>query len=354
MKEKKLYLELLRAGLMFLVILTHTGTRGFFLFSVSEGSPLYAFYLCVSMLCQCAVPVYWMISGAVLLPKEESLARLYRRRVLRMAVTLLLFSLLYHVWLVRVGLLDSFSPRFFLDTLYTGQWAASFWFLYAYLGMLMLLPLLRRMVKAMPRGCFLYLLALVLVMRGVRPIAEFLLSGRADWHVNPRLTENLFGFPVLYVVMGYYFADVLEDREITGRGALRWLGAGLLGLAAVGLMTVYKIRLTGDASEANAQTFYETLLCLPVFAIFYTARFLSLHLRAPGWLRRVILTLGGCAFGIMLWEGILRYELDFVYLRLAEHIPGFLACLAWVAAVYLCGAAITLVLKRVPGINRLL
>ncbi len=62
-KERKIYLELIRGFSMLLVIFNHTGTRGFFLFSIANDSVLYPFYLFISVACKIAVPLYLMISG---------------------------------------------------------------------------------------------------------------------------------------------------------------------------------------------------------------------------------------------------------------------------------------------------
>lgn len=96
--SRKLYLDLIRAVSIFLVIFNHTGIKGFMLYSVATQSPLYPFYMFLSVACKPAVPLFWMVSGALLLPKEESIGRVYRHRVLRMVIVLVLFSAIYYGW----------------------------------------------------------------------------------------------------------------------------------------------------------------------------------------------------------------------------------------------------------------
>ena len=177
-KKKKLYFEFIRAVSMLMVIFNHTGTKGFFLFTQKMDSPLYPFYLFISIACKVGVPPYWMISGALLLPKDESIKKVYLHRVLRMVIVLIIFSLPYFVLDViennkDIGL--ELVGEFFLK-LYTKKHATAFWFIYAYISMLMMLPVLRMLVRAMPRKYFQYLFLLVLLLLGVLPIVEYIAS----------------------------------------------------------------------------------------------------------------------------------------------------------------------------------
>ena len=55
-----------------------------------------------------------------------------------------------------------------------------------------------------------------------------------------------------------------------------------------------------------------------------------------------------------LLEGIFRRQLDGVYLFLEPKIHVLPACLVWVAAVVVFGMAVTWVLKKIPGLRKLL
>ena len=123
-KKKTVYLELIRILAIFLVIFNHTGTNGFFLFSVRQGSALYPLYMFLSIACRTAVPLFWMVSGSLLLPKEESIRYVYRHRVLRMLLVLALFSLFQYIFTTR-KYSDRFDFAYFLINLYTGRHAAA-------------------------------------------------------------------------------------------------------------------------------------------------------------------------------------------------------------------------------------
>lgn len=366
MKNKKIYLEFIRAFSMLLVIFNHTGTRGFFLFSIATDSIFYPFYLFISVACKVAVPLYWMISGALLLPREESIKRVYQHRVLRMVLVLVVFSLFYYAkrgFYQQRGFALIYA---FLITLYTDRFSNAFWFIYSYIGMLMMLPLLRKMVKALPRSYFLYLFILVFSLRGVLPIIEYLgstlpaqigLDLNTELNVfslNQHIAQNLFSQSVLYFIAGYYFDSFISTHEITRRGSVRWICAGFIAIIITCLMTHYKIQVTGLSSEGVAQTFYNNLICIPTFAIFYCTRWFFLNHQITGAIQKAIQSLGSCAFGIMLCEEALRSDLDFIYKALAPKLHRLPACLIWVLAVYSCGYAITLCMKRIPGLKKII
>lgn len=76
MKEKEylLHIEAIRILAIFFVIFNHTAERGFFLFAMYPNTDIqYWIYMGISVFCKFSVPMFLMISGALLADKEESL-----------------------------------------------------------------------------------------------------------------------------------------------------------------------------------------------------------------------------------------------------------------------------------------
>lgn len=361
-KKKVVYLEFIRALAIFLILFYHTGTRGCFLFTVMQGSALYPVYMFLSIASKPAVPLFWMVSGSLLLPKEESIRYVYRHRVLRMVLVLVLFSFFVYLFMIYKDL-DAFDFPYFLARLYTDYFAPAYWFLYSYIGMMMMLPLLRRLVKSMTKNHFLYLFLLIFIMRGVMPILQYLVStipavmAATDNNalvMNGYFTSNLFSRDVFYFIAGYYFGCTLKDEDLNRKHALAWTCAGIFAMIITCLMTQYKINITGVAHEDAVETFYNNLNAIPTFAIFYNARWFFSRRSIPAAVERVIIYLGSCAFGIMLCEEALGIQLDPLYYYIKPFFPRLLTCLIWITAIYLAGLLITTVLKRIPGIRKLI
>jgi len=236
--KRLLHLDLLRLMAIVLVIFNHTGDRGYMLFLNQTESPLYGLYMMLSVFCKIAVPLFFMISGALLLPKEESLKQLFSKRILRMALVLLLISVPYYLWLQRM---NGLSVEGFFTHIYSQSASTSLWYLYSYIALLFMLPFLRSMVKNLKREDFLFLFVGHLVLTGVLPCMEFALwKGSVTIHESfaPVLlvTQNVF-----YALMGY-FCEHVADIEKRNAKAM-WLGIGA-SAAAIGLtclMTNWKI-----------------------------------------------------------------------------------------------------------------
>lgn len=97
-KQKLVHLEAFRILAIYFVMFNHTGTNGFFLFSVAKGSRLYWPYMFISIACKFAVPLFYMVSGALLLNKEESISVVYKKRFSRMLIILVVVSALYKLY----------------------------------------------------------------------------------------------------------------------------------------------------------------------------------------------------------------------------------------------------------------
>ncbi len=195
------------------------------------------------------------------------------------------------------------------------------------------------------------------------PILQYLVStipavkaatNNNDLIMNEKLTSNLFSKSVLYFIGGYYFGSYLKDDALNRKHALAWTGAGILAIILSCLMTQYKINITGLTGQNDAQTFYDNLIAIPSFAIFYTVRLFFCHRTIPPAVQKVIFFAGRSAFGIILLENALRIQLSPLLIHLQQMMPALPACLIWVAALYLTGLLITAVLNRIPGIRKLI
>ena len=348
-----LYIEILRLLAIFLVLFNHTGTNGFFLFSVSQQSPLYWGYLLLSIFDKIAVPLFFMISGALLLGKEESLGRLYKKRVLRFAVLLVGISAFYYMYIYKLTP-RQFSVRDFVHALYSENMIAPLWYLYAYLGILVMLPLLRCMARHMPAQLYVYLAVWHIFMVGLRPVAE-------EWllHDSYRL-NSWFQVPLLvsptifFLLMGYFFEKVLDESWYTARftGIMVVLGAGFLCLAA--LLTHRRAMLMGECNEIVSQKYHDCLIAMPAMAVFFLCKFVCSRVRiGPVW-QKLIVTLGGTTFGIYLLEKVLCDKTEWLLEALKPRLHILPACLVWLLVVCMLGAAVTLVLKKIPVIRKFL
>lgn len=362
MKRGLVHIEILRVIAICFVVFNHTWTSGFMLYSAVGRSYRYYYPLVfLSILCKIAVPVFFMISGALLLGREESYGELYTKRVVRILVTLILFSFLNccYKWGREAGgvgaafrkIAEKFHPADFFRGVYSQEQAIAYWYLYAYLAFLIMLPLLRKMIRKMRTEDYGYLLILRIVIVGVLPILEYFLGDgqytlHGDFNIVLVTTDCVF-----YPLMGYALEHVLDEKRYTGKNALLLAAVGALAIVICCVLTTDRMQATGEKTE---EVFHNTLIVLPTCAAYFIAKFLCGKYKLPEWIRKAVVTAGSTVFGIMLLEEALRREWTGLFEYLKPIIGIFPACAVWVAAVVVSGGVLTWILKQIPGVKRLL
>lgn len=104
MRRRLVHVEILRVIAICLVVFNHTWTSGYMLYSAVGRSYRYYYpLLFLSIFCKAAVPIFFMISGALLLGREESYKELYVKRVARMLLALVFFSLMEYCYKLAMG-----------------------------------------------------------------------------------------------------------------------------------------------------------------------------------------------------------------------------------------------------------
>lgn len=352
--NRKLHLELLRIFSILCIIFAHTGYNGFVLFTQTPTSPLYPVFLLMAHLCRPSVVLFWMISGALLLEREESYTVLYRKRILRFALALVIFSSLqYAYYLFKSG--DSFDMNYYLVLIFAGKisdLAPAYWYLYALLAILVMLPILRRLVKAMSDRDFIYLLVVVIFFRNIMHFAMYF--SFKDYFLSNQFLMQLMPVQVLSLIAGYYFERRIPEESLNLKTCLLLLGGSFLLLLFNCYVTHYYITVLGVATEGTIQGFIDDSAQPVAFALFYALRLFFRDHKPGALISRLLVTAGSAIFGVMLLENVLRQELSFVFDALQPYLGTMCSTLVLVCCVWLCGTCITLVLKKIPGIKKIL
>ena len=357
-KAKKLHIEFLRALCIWLVMFTHTSPAGFSLYIARPASLFYPLYLAVPFWVKTAVPIFFMISGALLLGREEPISRIWKKRIWRFLQVIFIFSLINYIWFYHnLPLsLPGHIAKFF-TMLYTSDLATAYYFLYIYISFLLMLPIWRKLVKAMGEEQYLYLIGLNLFFVGCIPVISFLIfkgSAEMNYFLNPLLAVSE---PTFYFLMGYWIENVLPMSWITKKNLVKLGLLALLGTAVAGGMTWYHGVVAGGLTEAISERFYDCFLFLNTSFVFCTCRWwFSRHKVSEG-VRKALIFLGSMSFGVMLFEEITRNLTHIIYthvlLKYLYRIP-FIDAVIWISIAYCLGIVITWLLKRIPYFDRLI
>lgn len=201
-------LDLLRVGSMTAVVFLHAAAR---ILRTPENSPAWHLANLFSSLGSAAVPLFFMLSGALLLSSERTadVGYLLRRRLPRVAVPGLVWSLAaaLYLWYRDPG------EAAFLRFLNLPGMAVltPYWFLYALVPLYLLSPLLKVMADHLEGRHWRYLLALWLVLTvGRKTVYSFL---PVPW--NSLMVENpTLNVSFLEGYLGYFLLGAwLEQRK---------------------------------------------------------------------------------------------------------------------------------------------
>lgn len=345
---RAVHLDILRLIAIFLVLFNHTWTRGFSLWTISHNSGvLYWLYMFLSITDKIGVPLFLMISGALLLRRKESLSYTLQK-AFRIVVVLTVFSALQYMYGMR-GSLGDMSLCDFLSRLLTEPLTGAYWYLYAYLGFLFMLPLLQHIAQAITRQEMIYLLVLRTILCAAFPVAEWFLWGGARYTYAGFSVPIVMADTIFYPLLGYYVEHRVNINELERTGVAGWMWAISGGSIAVCcVLTHCRCVALNIWDEANVQAFYNILIFIPAMTVYlHVKRWIAaanISQRTKG-----LLTAGGCAsFGIFLMENILRESTSFVYELFLPIVGSMTASLIWIFYAFCTGLIIVTLIRKIP------
>lgn len=331
-KKKTLYIEVLRIIAILFVIFNHTKQNGYVHFTLYEpGTLKFWFYMFFSVIAGIGVPVFYSVSGAVLIGKDEPVSYIWKKRIPKYVLVLVVFSLILSLWKALPD--DSFSFLSFLKHIYSDGVIVPYWFLYSYIGFLMILPVIRRAVTNMTDQEFHYLFGLWIVFNSLIFILQYRLS-------NGTLSMNELLFPSLltnmlffYPALGYYL--MVRLKKVSDKMCLTALVLAVITIAVTMYITGFRINLTGDINESTVNYFYECNRPFQVVFIILAVRKMFESKMISSLPDMILRNLGGCVFGIYLIEEIGRDILLPVYIRMCSGINSFAAVWIYVLLVFI-------------------
>ncbi len=344
---KKLYFEVIRVVAILLVIFNHTEAFNIPLMS-NPMIPQIAIKLFLSICDKTAVPLFFMISGALLLHKEESFKTLICKRILRFCIIILFIQFIQHAYAHYV-LGANFGIRMFFMALVRGycipvpaqSMNLTIWFLYAYLAFLALLPFLRLLAKHMTNEHFVFLFVLQLTTWAFLPYADTFYTKYLF------LCNNAY----LFTLAGYYAEHRIRIESFNKKWIIISCATSLLCILVSIIM--YRVaQLVSVGKFANQYTLCFTGgLLIPCITLFLLSKkILSGNIKPA--ISKVICLLGSSVFFIMLFENILREFSRFVITSYTHFSSIYMRDLSITLFAACLGFALGIVFKRIPIIRK--
>ena len=336
---KKTYIECLRIIAILLVIYNHTREVGFTLYQYTSNA--FSYYLSIFMIpvCKIAVPLFLMISGANLLGKTEDYKQLFQR-IIKYSAILLFWGTLQYFRYIRTGKAD-LSIRNWWSNIYSSPKLETYWYLYLYLGFLLLLPLLRKAAMTMEDRDYRYLF----ILSGVGAVLT-----TVGYISGCFINNSVFILPstFLYQLMGYWIDRATCPEH--DKGALKYGLTALIPLCIILFVSLIYLKYTDNSGNImDLIQCFTPFITLGVFGFVkrFDARYV--HSRI---LQKVIIAVGSTAFGIYLTEDMIRNQVIkyVVYINAND----FMIAILYTLFTFILGVAVVLIMKKIPVLKKLI
>lgn len=330
MKEKNYQLEVLRVISCINVVLIHVCnlySRSFG--DISRGE--YVFSVILNAMARTSVPVFFMISGATSLGNCYDFKK-YKKKVLSMAAVLLCASVLYRIWNIVY-----FERAYDYHDIFDTPMKLHLWYLYAYLGILIMLPFLQSMFHKLEKK---YEILFVVIW------VVFLVAYR----VLDRLNMDI-GYPLPIIGSTYYVGYfVLGHLIMKYLPLIRIKKVWLLVIRYASLLTTVGMMCYGSFTRNRHYDWYWQYRALfiaiqsvALFVLIASAKIPKIKL-----LKRDLITdIARISFTIYL---IHPFFLDIIKTELVyEKWSAYLAIPLFTAMTFLCASAASALITMIKG-----
>lgn len=202
MKEKNYQLEVLRVISCINVVLIHVCnlySRSFG--EISDGE--YVFSVILNAMARTSVPIFFMISGATSLGSNYDFKK-YVKKVVNMAVVLVVASVLYRIWNIVY-----FDRAYDYHDIFDTPTKLHLWYLYAYLGIMIMLPFLQSMFRNLEKKYEILFVVIWFVF-----IVAYRVLDRLNMDIGYPLPIIGSTYYVGYFVLGHLICKYLKEMKI--------------------------------------------------------------------------------------------------------------------------------------------
>ena len=271
MKKKFYYIDFLRIFSMLSVIMLHVVAD---LLRFKYGSVEWHFSNIITSVISVAVPVFFMISGALLLSNEKSssVKGLFKTRLTKIIIPFLFWSIIaigyyFIADAYRNGAYGWDGLIYRIKNILSQPATIHLWFMYALIPIYLLLPFLKTLIDKMEKTQAIYMLALWLICSVIYTTIQNLFPEaiRIPLTVNSAFNLNFIGGYIGFFVLGYY----LHNFKINLKN--KWLI--LIAIVDVCIIAcgtyIFTTRYNGYFEGFKVYTgLFTTILSICIFLIF--------------------------------------------------------------------------------------
>ena len=231
-------LNFLKIAACFLVVLLHVSAA-----NIHEFGPKWWGANIFDSFARVCVPIFFMISGATLLRKQEPLSEFFTKRLSRIAMPLIFWSCFYLWWLSYNGV----ETGNWVLRILSGPTMFHLWFFYALIGLYFFVPIMRRFYQASTHTEKLFFLLTWFVVASIFPtIQSLIMDSQCGW-LKPGILVDIYSLQYFGGYLGYMFLGAfLVDRNNSARQGIELYVIASIGTA---LLTYFLSKKIGAPCE---------------------------------------------------------------------------------------------------------
>jgi surface polysaccharide O-acyltransferase-like enzyme len=157
------------------------------------------------------VPLFFMVSGYLLLGKVEPISVFFRKRFVKVGIPALFWTAFYLLWSVEAysnrTMTLSHAILSMLKAIYIGDVEIHLWFLYILVGIYLVVPVLRVYVSAASRRDLIFFISMWFIATSLLELLQQVTGYKTA------LVIPVVGGYVGYFVLGYLLSDVNLSRQ---------------------------------------------------------------------------------------------------------------------------------------------
>ncbi|MEK5081141.1 acyltransferase [Solibacillus sp. FSL W7-1436] len=352
------YFDLIKAAAIFFVCFYHLNTLNVNI--IEDSSLITYFHYFIIGICSTGVPLFFMVSGALMLNKNYNFKK-HIKKIITISILTVIWAVLTLIVLMPIfG--DEYNLSEFLKALWT--WKPDrinhLWYLPTLVIVFLLFPLIKEAYDKQNKKVLYYFLTVVFIftfgnvlLNNLANIAEWVLgvnylTGNFNFFNIFNLFKGFYAFAIVYFIVGGLLLISLKNKVIKFRG----ISIVAVLIIALTLLFLYGIVM----SLSNGFYFdtvwegYDTIMTLAVaLSIFLLASKINIKNKT---IAKLIKIIGSNTLGIYFIHVIIGAFFE-KYYRLLPFNQNIIANLFFIVFIVLVSLSVTLLLKKVPIVREL-
>ncbi len=227
---KKNYISILNVLACIGVVILHTFETGY----TSDAN--FVFEVLIRAIAYCAVPVFFMITGATLIDYREryDTKTFFKKRLLKVIIPLIIWSIIYFIINFFKGKfsINDLSFKFVFEYFFLVKTNPIFWFFVVIIGIYLAIPVISLIPQETRRKAFLCIIIITFVFNQFLPDLLYHLNLNYNYDLKFPLTYSGW---ISFIFIGYY----IDKYEIVKKHRVIIYVLGIIGFLTMVVPTIF-------------------------------------------------------------------------------------------------------------------